>query len=217
MKRTLGLTIILFVLKWIPVFAQVDHIKFNAPILYPVEPAPGYITGADFNKDGKIDILVTSILWGGGDLLISRESGYNKQSNSQDAEATMADTGDFNNDGWVDYAIATNQGVRVCINDNGSAWTVYTFLENIEPMALSTADFDHDNYIEIAVATVNLTNNTQILYMIEYDNNEIKVQETNYPLTTDTSFNYLRCMDRGDFDNDGYEDIVVSFTEDCYV
>lgn len=214
MKKIAIFIVSLIVLMCTHIYAQVDHINFNAPILYSVEPAPGYITGADFNRDDKVDLLVTSILWGGGDLLISNDNGYTKESNLQDAEATVADVGDFNNDGWIDYAIATNQGVRVCMNNETNSWTVLTFLDDIEPMTLVAVDYDHDNLVEIAVAGVNLTNNSQNLYIIEYDNDQMKLKESTYALTPDSALNYLRCMDIGDFNNDGYEDIVASFTEE---
>jgi len=85
--RTIYLFSFLFLFVRNNTLAQMDHIRFPSPELYAVEAAPGHIAGGDFNNDGITDFVISSILEGGGNLLISNNKGqYDISSNHQDGE-----------------------------------------------------------------------------------------------------------------------------------
>ena len=207
--------IIIFFIKITAIQAQVNHINFSAPKLYAVEAAPGHIAQADFNNDGLPDFLVSAILWGGGDILMSQSNGhYRAQTNNQNAEATMGAPGDFNKDGWIDYALATNQGIRVAINQKGQSWSIKTFFSSYNGcMAICIEDFDEDNDSDIAVAVDRIASSNQDIFLIENVNGQLTESSDKYTLNNGNYNNYLRTITKGDFNGDGKIDIVSSFTE----
>ena len=221
--RTIYLFSFLFLFVRNNTLAQMDHIRFPSPELYAVEAAPGHIAGGDFNNDGITDFVISSILEGGGNLLISNNKGqYDISRNHQDGEATVALTFDFDKDGWTDYAIVTNKGIRIVKNNQGIGWTATTFFQYYlgfittysGPITICSADFDHDNFLETAVAIVEPEDGTQILKLIQNENGSLSEDSSMYSLTDGNKFNYLRSMVSGDFNDDGWVDLAVTFTDD---
>lgn len=203
--------------------AQMNHIRFSAPELYAMEAAPGHISGTDFNHDGITDFVIASILEGGGNLMISNSEGkYDISRNHQDGEATISLTFDYDKDSWTDYAIVTNHGIRVVRNVQGVMWTKKTFFEyylgfitiHTGPITICSSDFDHDGFSELAVAIVEPTNNAQFVKLIQNQNGVLAEDTTSYSLTDGRYFEHLRSMVSGDFNNDGWDDLAITFTDD---
>lgn len=82
----------------------------------------GALATADFNQDGKLDIIGTSV--NAGNTVIYTNSGFGKGFSPAFTNAfaflpTDATAGDFNGDGWPDFAIyqiSSSQGVNVMLN-----------------------------------------------------------------------------------------------------
>src|SRR5204863_2642248 len=98
--------------------------SFGAPQNYAVGANPSSVAVADFNRDGKPDLVTAnqgsspsyagsvSVLLGNGDGTFQPARDYAAGSHSSSATA-----GDFNGDGWLDVVTANNAGVSVLLND----------------------------------------------------------------------------------------------------
>jgi hypothetical protein len=119
---------------------------------YPDKPA---ISIADFNGDGKPDVVVVqgysgasslSILLGNGDGTFGSPVTYFAGSNT-----TAVTTADFNNDGNIDVAVSSASGIGLFLGKgDGTFQTATFFTTGVDPAsALTTADVNNDGNIDL--------------------------------------------------------------------
>lgn len=118
----------------------------------------GAMTVADFNRDGRDDLVVAEGNFAGADLVIF----FGKPGGVFQAPvrikfggtAKRIITGDFNHDGNIDLAIADSQGPSLTIllgNGNGTFRTPRRFAVPAIPTHLVTGDFNRDGFADIAM------------------------------------------------------------------
>jgi hypothetical protein len=131
--------------------------SFYAPVNYAAGPNPEAVVTADFNGDGRLDLVVAnyssntiSVLLGNGDGSFQAPRSYAAGTYCR----SMA-VGDFNSDGKLDLVTA-NPGsgdVRVLLgNGDGSfqaAQNLYT--GGSTPVAVAVGDFNADGKMDLAV------------------------------------------------------------------
>jgi hypothetical protein len=130
---------------------------FNLSQLVATGQSPGAIAIADFNGDGKPDLVITnsgddtvSIFFGAGNGLFNT-GGTLPTGNNPVGVAT----GDFNGDGKQDFAVANKGGNSVSVilgNGDGTFSAKKDFATGTLPVALAVADFTGDSRLDIAVA-----------------------------------------------------------------
>jgi len=203
-------------------------ISFSPKVVLP--PASSWAFTAydseigDLNKDGKIDIIGAYWLSGISSFVINRSVGTNYSAISEgDGQATYSDmgyvnlapgatiplgntvskieTGDFNNDGYEDYAVSGSFGFFVVLNTTN---TVGPTRINLSPSSnfgfnasfISSGDFDSDGDIDLIAGDIGgdvriLTNN---------GSGSFTIQTTSIP---------SRGFSLADFDGDGNDDLIV--------
>ncbi len=112
---------------------------------------------ADFNNDGVADLLVTggtvSNIYQGNAL-----GGFSLMSScSTGSNALFAAIGDFDRDGYLDFATsnAGSDSVSVCINNGDGTFKPavnYSLTGQTSPQGIVAADFNSDGVIDLAVA-----------------------------------------------------------------
>src|SRR5215213_1351167 len=124
-------------------------------------PEPFGLAAADFNNDGKTDVVVSqpnvgliSVLLGDGNGNLGAPANFSVGENP----GTFA-TGDFNGDGKTDLAIAdsgfNNGGVYVLLGiGTGSFGAPTKFTAGLRPRYVVVADFNGDSNLDLAVANV---------------------------------------------------------------
>lgn len=115
----------------------------------------------DFNKNGRSDVLVTNYLSSTIVLLFtfdpSNFENHKSYSTGFKALPISVILADFNNDSWLDIAIANNNNSNVGIylgygNATFSNQIIYSTGDNSQPSSIAYGDFNGDYYIDIVVA-----------------------------------------------------------------
>ena len=134
---------------------------FGAPVPVNVENGPDFVAIGDVNGDGIVDMLIT---YGSGDtvsvLLGDGTGGFINASGSPMTVSGGADAlalGDFNGDGWLDFAVSGGQGggVSILLGDGSGAFATTRgspFTVGSRPWAIVTADFTGAGKLDLAVA-----------------------------------------------------------------
>jgi len=172
----------------------------------------GGIAWADFNKDGKIDLLITGYDWKTGSpvpktqLFINNGDGSFQNGitgNLPQSGNSIIAACDYNNDTWIDVAIygydpLTESTITKIYHNNGNNTfsPVSTTLPQEEIYGLSWVDFDNDGKYDLAIST----SENLLLYKNSGSNNfhlfkTIEVSGT---------------IAWGDYDNDGWIDFIVA-------
>ncbi|MHB8482057.1 MAG: FG-GAP repeat domain-containing protein [Nitrospiria bacterium] len=118
--------------------------------------SPLFIESADFNQDGKIDLVVLSrfdhvvVYLGNGDGTFK----FYKIFDADDTPTALV-VGDFNNDHHLDLAITNNgpvkNGIEILLGDGHGNFTVgYRHTErNFRPIALTQTDLNGDGKVDL--------------------------------------------------------------------
>ncbi|PFB06901.1 Na-Ca exchanger/integrin-beta4 [Bacillus anthracis] len=143
---------------------------FQPPSSLPVGQSPVGIASADFNGDGKLDLVVAnensqdiSVLLGNGDGTF--QPAVNYPVGTVGSFPLFVTVADFNNDGLLDLAVGnlgTNNVSILLGNGDGTFQAAVNFEVGQSPEVIIVADFNNDGAIDIAVPNYE-SNNVSVL------------------------------------------------------
>jgi hypothetical protein len=184
-------------------------ISFQTAKNFGVYQNPVGVAVADFNADGKLDLVVANnssnnlyvmIGTGGGNFI---GVGMLQAGDRPSAVAV----GDFNGDGKLDLAVANegtppnNGTVSIILGQGNGFFTGNTLIPvGFDPLAIVVADFNRDGNADIAV--VNEASDT-VSILLGNGNGTFTAA------TTLTTGNVASSLAVGDFNRDGIPDLVV--------
>ncbi|MGO9541545.1 MAG: FG-GAP-like repeat-containing protein [Terriglobales bacterium] len=134
--------------------------KFKKPVYYStgVTVQSYAVTLADFNGDGKLDIVVSNAD-GSLSVLLNKGKGiYGAATVIPAASGSGAGNmvaGDFNKDGKMDIAIAGTEIYLLLGNGDGTFKAPISTPSPINPVALTSGDFNKDGKLDLAVTSWN--------------------------------------------------------------
>ena len=174
--------------------------------------APVSIATADFDRDGRLDLVVAnrttsnvSVLLGGASGTFGTAINFNLGINQTNPSSVAI--GDFDLDGNLDIAVANNttNNVSILVGDSTGSFTAtagspFGLNGGGGPTFIATADFDRDGIPDLAVA--NTTGNVSILIGFG--------DATFGPATNFNSGLSPSSIAIGDYNGDGIQDIAIA-------
>ena len=185
----------------------------QTPVQYPVAGGGNFLGGGsiavgDFNKDGNLDIVATGSSTAKGytvSVLLGTGTGFQTyQYYSTGNGPTGVVVGDFNNDGWLDFAVGNSLDNTVSIFLNKADGSGTFTLKQVaaaggNPVTIAAGSFRGNGTLDLAVA---LDGGLAILK----GNGDGTFQA---PVTYNT-LNNAYAVTVGDFNHDGNLDVAVS-------
>ena len=189
----------------VEVHAPITTIALNAPKLYDRNVSSWSTLVADFNGDGKLDIISGSApilcLLGNGDGTFDFGSFIAR--NLVDPPRGMA-FGDFNGDGKLDFAFTQDNSISVFLGDGTGSFTLKgTFGSFTDLRRIVVGDFNRDGKLDIAAADYGGYTG-QVSILLGNGDGTFQTQ-TNY-----TSLSQPIDLVTADFNGDGNLDLAVA-------
>lgn len=183
---------------------------FAPPVHYLVGPNPTDLRLADFNGDGKPDVVCLAALsgdFGESYVTVLFNDGTGGLINRHDypvgenANSGGVDVGDYDGDGHRDFAVASLMtGIHVYRNTGNGEFALWAHMAvALGPTHIASADFNGDDRLDLVIcntdaAQVYLNNGTGFTAGVFLDN---------FPDT-------VQGIATGDFDNDGQPDFALT-------
>ena len=125
---------------------------------YPTEGGPFAVAVADFNKDGRADLAITTYLNQSVQLFLGNGDGTFREGQSYLSLPGSIAVGDFNGDGNIDIVNAIDGVNYVTVllgNGDGTFQPAISYPAAGSPGALAVGDFNGDGKLDIAAANSN--------------------------------------------------------------
>lgn len=190
---------------WLPVAYPSPAPFFNSS-QFPASGSPTFITSADFNADGKLDLAVTnsgintvSILLGNGDGTFAPNVDY-----ASGNQPVAVASGDFNHDGILDLVVVnrSDNTVSILLGTGGGAFAAQTpYATGNQPAGIAVADVNGDGNLDLAV--VNTSDNTVSVLLGNGDGTF--AAHVDYPAGPNPM-----ALVAADFNGDGKPDLAVA-------
>ena len=189
--------------------AQVSDACFEVAPTYTVYGGTNYVVTADFNKDGNPDIATASygvnVLLGNPDGTLTPLGSYTVGGGNSIA----LDTGDFNNDSWIDLAIvnSASDNISILLNVSGTTFTLagtYSVTAGSYSSSIAAGDFDNDLKLDLVITNPA----TGSISVFKGNGNGTFMGHVDYPLIV----NGPNVVITGHFNNDAMLDIAVANT-----
>jgi hypothetical protein len=134
-------------------------LSFVAPVSFPGGASLTGLAAADFNGDGKLDLVgivpgTSSI----GVMLGNNNGTFQAPVTHAAGTAPQAlAVGDFNHDGKLDVAVANAGGVSILLGKGDGTFqpTFINYAAGVSPTAIAVGDFNGDGTLDLAVANKN--------------------------------------------------------------
>lgn len=176
---------------------------------YIVGKRPNFISGADFDLDGNLDIITTdldnqsiNILYNDGELNFGSMKAF--QTGDIPLWGTVSD---FNNDGYFEIATANEGANTITVyqnsaNGDGNLINRKNYQIGDKPRSITSADFNGDGWVDIA----SISGNDHKLWI------NFNQKEKTIAFSDATSY-YLGSfpvgITSGDINNDGFSDLIT--------
>jgi hypothetical protein len=181
---------------------------FNAPLNFAVGTAPQALVVADFNGDGKPDIISANNGNGSVSVLLNSSAApgsfnFNQSPFPVITAPTSMIAGDFNMDSKIDIAVINNSSIATYTNNGAGVFAIQTASMAISsPSGITIGDYNGDAKPDLAVSSSSSYN----AYVMINSGTSFGAP-TAYGAPA--SVNYLEGITSGDFDMNGTLDIAV--------
>lgn len=179
---------------------------FAPHVMYPTSSAPYFLTMADLNGDGRLDVAATgftanrvSVLMGSGTGTLGPKTDYVTGANPYSVAF-----GDMNLDGSVDMVVANygSNSVSIFANDGSGSFGPRTnFVTGTHPRPVAIADMNQDGAPDVVVA--NEGGNT--VSVLLGDGGGLLNPKVDYPIGT-----WPSSVAVGDLNGDGWPDVAAT-------
>lgn len=126
---------------------------FLPAVFYRTDPDDGALVAADFNQDGKLDVIVATSQ--SLDVFLGNGDGTFQKRHRQDAGSAPGRmvAADFDRDGRLDLAVLVYPNVNLLLgNGNGTFRPPESYLAGKDATAILAADFNQDGAPDLATA-----------------------------------------------------------------
>jgi hypothetical protein len=195
-----------------------DSIEFATKIDITAENTPYDITTADFNGDGKLDIVVTNFNAASISYFMNESTQANiafgaKNTIATGTQPTKVQCGDVDKDGKIDIVVANNLSKTVTIIRNTSVGATTSFAPKFDltfegyVACIALADFNGDGKIDLAGSD---NRHYDGRLFICKNNSTPGTASFDFANRFDTAFGeHIHQLHLGDFNNDGKLDLTL--------
>jgi sugar lactone lactonase YvrE len=181
---------------------------FAPQVSYGTELIPQSVTAGDFNRDGILDLAVTSSVGSTVSVLLGNPNGtfQGQVTYGVGNYPSSAAVGDFNGDGFPDLAVANLLDGTVSVllgNGDGTFQPQVTYLTQGEPASIAVGDFNGDGFLDLVVASAGSSSVSVLLGTGDGTFN---------PQVLTATGSLLSAVAVGDFNGDGILDLAVTPT-----
>jgi FG-GAP-like repeat len=141
-------------------FPAAGEVAFNPVQTYPVGSEPRFLAAGDFNRDGKLDLVVLNTVGNTISILLGNGDGTFRPANTiaGDTNAVAIAAADLNGDQRVDLVITGDSGVSVLLANGDGTFQAPEHFDGGASLAyngLVVTDFNSDGKSDLAVINAN--------------------------------------------------------------